>query len=357
MYEILVQQNNEVIKRVSLNEEGKKPVIGILLGDSAGIGPELVAKAANQGILTADCYPVIIGDMRVLKMGMKAAASEFAAYAIDSIKEADWNKGIPVLDQKNQNPDLITLGKADPYCGKAVFDMIALAVELSKTGEIDGFCYAPFNKEAIKLAGYNYESEHEIFVEFLNWTGISGEMNVSGKLWTSRTTSHIPVSEISRNITIKSVTGGVRLADQTLKRSGIENPRIAIAALNPHSGEHGLCGDEEVRVIIPAAEICSKEGINVKGVFPADTVFIKAFNGEFDAVVTMYHDQGQIALKLLKFDSAVTVGAGLPVPMTTPAHGTAYDIAGRGIAKIDSFRHALALSVNMARYDMGLVTR
>ncbi|HEY5585842.1 MAG TPA: 4-hydroxythreonine-4-phosphate dehydrogenase PdxA [Ruminiclostridium sp.] len=336
---------------MDIKGRNEKPVIGILLGDATGIGPELVAKVAAKGVLTADCFPVIIGDMRVLRMGVKTAGVDIKTYTIDNIDNADWSLGIPVLDQKDQNPDKITIGKASAYCGKAVGEMIITTINLYKLGKIDGFCYAPFNKEAIKLAGFKYESEHEFFADCFKFAGLSGEMNVSGKLWTSRTTSHIPVKEISNNLTVKSVMGAIKLANQTLKRSGIGEPRIGVAALNPHAGENGLCGDEEVNIIIPASEKCRQEGINVLGVFPADTIFIKAFKGEFDAVVTMYHDQGQIALKLNQFDHAVTVAAGLPAPMTTPAHGTAFDIVGKGIARTGAYEHALNMAISMARYD------
>ncbi len=333
-----------------------KPIIGILLGDASGIGPEIVAKATAKGILSAHCYPLIIGDQRVLGQGMAVSGVHFEYHAIDDIKDMKWDKGIPVLDQKNQDPAEIIIGKVNPYCGKAVGEMVEIAIGLYQAGKIDGICYAPFNKAAMRTGGYDYESEHDLFVHCFHWTGFSGELNVVNQLWTSRVTSHIPINQVSSHLSAKGIVAAIQLLNQTIKRSGKSHPRIALAALNPHGGENGLCGREEIEMILPAAEEARQLGIGVRGVYPADTIFIKAFKGEYDGVVTMFHDQGQIALKLMEFDQAVTVAGGLPAPITTPAHGTAFDIAGKGLARISSFEAALELVCKMADHDKGLVS-
>jgi 4-phospho-D-threonate 3-dehydrogenase / 4-phospho-D-erythronate 3-dehydrogenase len=329
-----------------------KPILGILLGDAAGVGPEIVAKVAAKGVLSEHCYPVIIGDLRVLKLAMKIAQVDFPLDVIDDIACADWNKGIPVLDQKNLDPENITLGQVSPLCGKASGDMLVTAVNLYKEGKIHGFCFAPLNKGALKKAGFNYESEHYLFAHLFNWTEPFGEINVLDNLWTSRVTSHIPVKDISNKLTVETILRAMKLVGRTLKRAGKENARIAVAALNPHAGENGLCGREELDVILPAMEEAKQLGINAVGPYPSDILFIKAFEGEFDAVVTMYHDQGQIAMKLKGFEQGITIAGGLPAAIVTASHGTAYDIAGKGIAKTAAFENAVKMAARIALSDI-----
>jgi 4-hydroxythreonine-4-phosphate dehydrogenase len=329
-----------------------KPILGILLGDAAGVGPEIVAKVAAKGVLNEHCYPVIIGDLRVLKLAMKIAQVDFPLDVIDDIACADWNKGIPVMDQKNLNPEEITLGEVSPLCGKASGDMLVTAVNLYKEGKIHGFCFAPLNKGALKKAGFNYESEHYLFAHLFNWTEPFGEINVLNDLWTSRVTSHIPVKDISNKLTVETILRAMKLVGRTLKRAGKEDARIAVAALNPHAGENGLCGREELDVIMPAMEEAKNLGINAVGPYPSDILFIKAFEGEFDAVVTMYHDQGQIAMKLKGFEQGITIAGGLPAAIVTASHGTAYDIAGKGIAKTQAFENAVKMAARIALSDI-----
>ena len=329
----------------------KPPVIGVLLGDAAGIGPEIVAKAAQSGVLTNGATPLIIGDERILRMGMEQARVHFDYAAVKSINGQAPSERISLLEMNSLAGCDISVGAVNPACGRAVAEMIRCSAALFKEGKLDGVCFAPFNKAAIKLAGNNVESELDLFSEALSWTGMKGEMNVVENLWTSRVTGHIPLSKVSRHLTVDAVGKAIRMAHETMVRAGNPAPRIALCALNPHAGESGLCGREEIEVIAPAAETAAKEGICITGIFPADTIFISAFKGSCDAVVTMYHDQGQIALKLKDFQNAVTVEAGLPMPITTPAHGTAYDIAGKGIATLSAFTKAYAIVTSMARRD------
>jgi 4-phospho-D-threonate 3-dehydrogenase / 4-phospho-D-erythronate 3-dehydrogenase len=328
-----------------------KPVLGILLGDAAGVGPEIVAKVAAKGVLSEHCYPVIIGDLRVLRKAMDIAGVNFDYHVIDDIGTADWSRGIPVLDQRNLNPEEIKIGEVSPLCGKASGDMLVTAVNLYKEGKLDGFCFAPLNKGALKKAGFNYESEHYLFADLFNWTEPFGEINVLDDLWTSRVTSHIPVKEISNKLSTHTILRAMKLVSRTLKRAGVDNARIAVAALNPHAGENGLCGREELDVILPAMEEAKKLDINAVGPYPSDILFIKAFQGEFNAVVTMYHDQGQIAMKLKGFDQGITIAGGLPAAIVTASHGTAYDIAGKGIAKTAAFENAVKMAARIALSD------
>jgi len=331
-----------------------KPILGILLGDGAGIGPEIIAKVAAKGKLNEYCYPVIIGDLRILRQGMKIAEVDFGHYVIDNINDissADWEKGIPVLDQKNLDPEEINIGELSVKCGKASGDMLVTAVNLYNEGKLDGFCFAPLNKASLKKAGFNYESEHYLFANLFNQTEPFGEINVLDDLWTSRVTSHIPIKDVSNNISVESILKSMRLLNITLKRSGIKNARIAVAALNPHSGENGLCGREELDIILPAMEEAKKIGINALGPYPSDILFIKAFQGEFNAVVTMYHDQGQIAMKLKGFEQGITIAGGFPAAIVTASHGTGYDIVGKGIAKTLAFENAVKMAARIALSD------
>jgi 4-hydroxythreonine-4-phosphate dehydrogenase len=255
------------------------------------------------------------------------------------------------LDQHDLDPAKdFKVGEISIKSGAACVAMIEKGAELYLAGKIDGFCFAPFNKAAMKLSGCAYESEHHLLAHIFGHTGPFGEINVLGNLWTTRTTSHIPIKEVSENLTLASIGRAISLADTSLKRSGIAKPRLALAALNPHAGENGLCGREELDVIMPAIEKARAAGIDAYGPFPSDILFIKAFAGDFDGVVTMYHDQGQIALKLKGFDEGITIAGGLAAPIATCAHGTAYDIAGKGIAKTAALENAVRMTCRMAEH-------
>lgn len=327
-----------------------KPVLGILLGDSAGVGPEIVAKTAASGFLSEYCRPVVIGDNRVLERALKNVGMSAAHYCIDAIADADWEKGIPVLDQKDQNPEDLPMGAPSIECGRAVNHMIKLACRLCLDGEIQGFSFAPFNKSAMIDAGCSFESEHHLMADIFGVKGPFGEINVLDELMTTRTTSHIPIDNVSAHLTVDSILRAITLSYETVKNSGIETPRLGVAALNPHAGENGRCGREEIEVIAPAIQKANELGIQAEGPYPADILFIKAFQGDFDSVITMYHDQGQIALKLKGFDQGVTVAGGQPYPIATCAHGTAYDIAGKGIASTSAFENAVKITAKMAHH-------
>lgn len=325
-----------------------KPILGIILGDAAGVGPEIISKLAATGFYKEYCRPVILGDVRVLERGAKVCGLNIPVQIISKVEEATWEDGIPVLDQKDLDPEKVEFGKISVDSGKACLNLLELAIDLYKSEEIHGFCFGPLNKAAMIQAGCKLESEHHYMAHLFNHTAPFGEINVLGNLWTTRTTSHIPISKVSDNLSVNTIMRAITLANTTLKNSGIAKPRLGIAALNPHNGEGGKCGREEIDIIAPAVEKAVAEGIDAKGPFPSDILFIKAFNGEFDGVVTMYHDQGQIALKLKGFDQGITIAGGLPAPIVTCAHGTAYDIAGKGIVKTSAFENAVKMASKMA---------
>ncbi|RJQ65778.1 MAG: 4-hydroxythreonine-4-phosphate dehydrogenase PdxA [Desulfobacteraceae bacterium] len=326
-----------------------RPVIAILLGDPTGIGPEIVAKIFATGEIKAWCRPFIIGDGRILEMGKKIAEMDFPIAEIDDPSHADWDGPTPVIDLKHLDPAGITIGQISADAGRATGEMLVHAMRLCKSGQIAGFVFAPYHKAAMEYGGYPMlEKGAGLFSRCLDWHKPIGEMNVVGNLWTSRVTSHIPLKQVSENLSIGRITGAVRLAHATLQRAGFESPRLTVAGLNPHCGEDGLCGTEENEIIRPAVDEARSQGVNVCGPFSADTLFVDAVRGRFDGIITMYHDQGQIALKLMNFETAVTVLAGLPWAITTPAHGTAHDIAGKGIANPEAMRQAVVIASKIA---------
>jgi 4-hydroxythreonine-4-phosphate dehydrogenase len=200
------------------------------------------------------------------------------------------------------------------------------------------------------------EDELRWFAEFLNYTGICGELNVLQDLWTSRVTSHVPLKEVSHLLTSQKVFESIQMISNSLYASGKSSPRLAVCGLNPHNGDNGNYGDEEIKIISPGVELAIKAGIPVDGPFPADTAFVRAIrkDGGYDGVVTMYHDQGQIAMKLMGFEKGVTVHGGLPIPITTPAHGTAYDIAGKNLANPQAMFNAFDLACRMGQHHRQL---
>ncbi|MDR3563599.1 MAG: 4-hydroxythreonine-4-phosphate dehydrogenase PdxA [Negativicutes bacterium] len=325
-----------------------KPVLGITLGEAAGIGPELIAKLCANDRLTQYCQPVLIGDVRVLEAGQKTAKVSFPFQVVDNIDKVVWEGPITIVDLKNLDPATVEVATVNAASGRVTEETLLFGLELLKQKKIDGLVFAPLNKEAMKRGGMKFEDEHRLFAHQLDWNKPFGEINVLDKLWTTRVTSHIPLSEVASKLTTDNILRAVALAHQTLNRAGYEKPRIAVAAINPHAGEGGLCGREEIDVIGPAVKTACSQGLDVVGPFSADTVFINAFAGHYDAVVTMYHDQGQIAMKLMGFQFGVTVAGGLPYAITTPAHGTAFDIAGKGVAKTDATEKAVMIAAKMA---------
>ena len=325
-----------------------KPVLGVLLGNSAGVGPELVAMLAKEDFYKEYCYPVIIGDVRMFEYGMKVVGCNVPYYVISSLDECNWEKGYPVLDLHNQDPARVAFGKATQYCGESDLKQLDTAIDLCREGKIEGFVFGPFHKGAMKMAGMHDESEHTYLANAFGLTTPFCEVNMMDELMTVRTTSHIPISEVSANITEQTLREAIELG-QITGESLRHNPRIAVAALNPHCGEFGLCGREEVDVIAPTIKkVAAETGWNVTGPYSADTLFISALKGDFDVVVTMYHDQGQIALKLVGFQRCITVAGGQPYPIATCAHGTAFDKVGKASVTTDSFERAVRTTARMA---------
>jgi 4-hydroxythreonine-4-phosphate dehydrogenase len=323
------------------------PRVGLLLGDPSGVGPELVAKLLAGDDLDRAVQTIVIGEPRVLARGQEIAKVALDARTSDRLNGAD---GPTVLLRGPEiDPAEAPIGEATAAAGRYVLDAFRQALGFAKTGELQAICFAPCNKQAMHLGGLEFEDELRFFVDVLGHQGYVGEINATGRLATTRVTSHVPLRAVADLITEDAVLGAIRLAHETLRAGGNPHPRIGVAGLNPHAGDGGIFGREEIEVIGPAVERARAQQIAADGPYPSDTVFLRARDGAFDAIVTMYHDQGQIAMKLLGFERGITIAAGLPVPITTPAHGTAFDIAGRGIARVDALREAYRTACRMAR--------
>ena len=321
----------------------KKHRIGLLLGDAAGVGPEIVAKLLTSPELHDKFKVLVIGDARVLESGLSVTGRELKYYCVSGASEIDWDQAeVPVYDLKDLDPARVQVGVGSAYCGASDISMILTACALCAEGTISGFCFAPLNKSNMKLAGMRFASESELMADYFGVHAGYGEVNAIGDLVTVRVTSHIPLKDVSTSLSVENISSTIQFGNMICRQLGKQSPRIAVSGLNPHNGEGGLFGREEIEVIMPAIELMKKEGYDVHGPFPADVVFMRAFDGEYDAVVSMYHDQGQIALKLRGFE-AVTIAGGQPYPIVTPAHGTAFDIAGRGIASTKATEKALDL--------------
>ncbi len=235
-----------------------------------------------------------------------------------------------------------------PEAGRIAGETLAYLIELALASRIEGITFAPLNKAALHAGGWRFNDEHQMFAHLTRHSGFFGEMNVLDNLWMSRVTSHVSLRTALDQITPERIDQALTLADATLRDAGFAEPRIAVAALNPHGGEGGLFGREEIELIAPAVANAAARGIRCRGPFPADTVFLKAFAGDYDGVLTMYHDQGQIATKLKGFNRGVTVTGGLKTVFTTPAHGTAFDIVGKGIASTGALEQAVRLAARLA---------
>jgi len=325
------------------------PVLGFMLGDCTGIGPEQCARVLADRRLADAARLLVIGDRRVLEMGAKDAGVRLAMRAYDEPEKVDWSRDeVPIIDLGNIDPALLGRGKVSPDSGRLTGETLAYMIELALARRIDGVCFGPLNKAALHAGGWKFNDEHQMFAHLTRHAGFFGEMNVLDNLWMSRVTSHVSLRTAIDQVNAQRIDAALTLADATMRGAGFAAPRIAVAALNPHAGENGLFGWEEIEVIRPTVERAAQRGILCKGPFPCDTVFLKAFNGEYDGVLSMYHDQGQIATKMKGFNRGVTVTAGLETVFTTPAHGTAFDIVGQGKATTGALEQAVRLGARLA---------
>ena len=325
------------------------PVLGLMLGDCTGIGPEQCARILTDGGLNDAARLLVIGDVRVLDIGAHDARVNLHWKNYPAPEAVDWSRPeVPVIDLANIDPARIARGQVSAESGRITGETLAHMIELALSVRIDGITFAPLNKGALHAGGWRFNDEHQMFAHLARHTGYFSEMNVLDGLWMSRATSHVALKVALEQLSGERIEEALALADTTMRGAGISEPRIAVAALNPHAGEGGLFGREEIDIIAPAVARAAGRGIRCKGPFAADTVFLKAFAGEYDGVLSMYHDQGQIATKLKGFNRGVTVTAGLETIFTTPAHGTAFDIVGEGKANTGALEQAVRLGARLA---------
>jgi 4-hydroxythreonine-4-phosphate dehydrogenase len=321
-----------------------RPTLAFALGDAAGIGSELAAKMISDQAVRAAARLLVVGDRRQLQQG--------AAQAGLVLDIPDWDAGklqdVALVERRNIDAGSVTTGMSSALTGRAALDNFASALRLSAAGASQATCFTPFNKYSMRLANPSYVDEIGFIQNVLGTTAEGAEFNVLDEFWNARVTSHVPLSAVAGLLTEELVLKRIRLTDDTMRGAGMPRPRIAVAALNPHAGDGGNFGHEDDAIIAPAVKRAAELQINVKGPLPADTVYLRAMRGEFDVVLSMYHDQGQIAMKLIGFDRGVTLVGGFPFWIATPAHGTAYDIAGQGKANPDATRNAILLAARLA---------
>ncbi len=318
------------------------------MGDPAGIGPEVVLKAVAEEEVRAVCRPVIIGDAQLLAHNARTLDLQCGYQIVRRDEEIPAEFTDPIIFHLNNIHGHIEPGIESGTAGQAAAQYIEAAVELCAAGSIDAIATAPINKRALFLGGYGFPG-HTEFLAHLTATEQYAMGFVAANLRVILISTHVPLSEAIRLVTRERFEKTIRLADHELHRWGIERPRIAVAALNPHGAEGGLFGIEEASEILPAVEFCkTHDDINVSGPFSADTVFLRASRGEFDAVVACYHDQAMIPVKCLSFGEAVNVTLGLPFIRTSVDHGTAFDIAGKGIAEHSSMVAAIKLAAELS---------
>lgn len=326
------------------------PVVALTLGDPAGIGAELIARLLSETDATRRANVVLIGDPWLWAWGQQMAGVPVATTPLAPLEQARSrsNTQVPAfvaMDTVQRSE--VTVGQVSAAGGRSVLQVLNRCMDAARAGAVDAICFAPLNKQAMKLGGLKHEDELHHFAEYLGVTGYFCEFNTLDGLWTARVSSHIPLKDAASYLSVERIQQATRLIYRSLQAAGTAQPRVAVAAFNPHGGDGGTCGREEIEIIEPAVRALRAEGLAIDGPFSADTIFLRARDGELDAIVTMYHDQGQIALKLLGFSRGVTVQGGLPLPITTPAHGTAYDIAGQGRANVGATEQAFLIACRM----------
>jgi len=330
-----------------------KPRIALIPGDPSGIGPELLAKLLAEPGLSEEADVLVIGDRHVLELGQQQAGMKNIFKPIDPLK-SEWlsadSGSFAFHSTQTISIDDVRISEATQSSGASVLNTLNVALDFAKDGIVDAVVFAPFNKQAMHFAGLGHDDELHYMATRLKVNNYISELNTFDGMWTSRVTSHIALKDVAERINEHSIGEAVRLIHGVLCKSGIASPKISVAALNPHAGDGGNFGREEIDIIAPAVQSLQAAGLPVDGPWPSDTVFLKAIAKEIDAVVTMYHDQGQIALKLLGFSRGVTVQGGIPFPVTTPAHGTAFDIAGQGKANLGATRAAFDLACKMVSH-------
>ena len=309
------------------------PRIGITLGDPAGIGPEIAVRILSDPEVREVCLPVLVGAREVVAREVAQHCPGTRVVETSLQDGVTWQPGDVLLLPTGSPADLVPYGTVDPAGGRAAVEAVRAAVEATLDGRLDGICTAPLNKESMRRAGFDYDGHTEMLAEQLRVAHVS---------------THTALADVPAKMTPERLTAVVRIAHDALLSIGIAAPRIAVAGLNPHSGENGLFGTEEQVVMVPTIAALCADGLDVRGPVSPDAVFLEAMSGRYDLVVVAYHDQGHIPVKLIERDVAVNVTGGLPIIRTSVDHGTAFDLAGRGVASTVNMGSALRLAARMA---------
>ena len=321
--------------------DNRKPIIAITMGDPCGIGPEVIAKALASGEVYSVCRPVVVGSSWSMKQ-----AVELIGVPI-KVREVESPELVDVVDTLNLSPKDVTVGKISPACGKASMEWVSWAAEFALAGHVDALATAPVNKEAASLAGYSSIGHMELLQEITGAEEVA-TMLLTGRLRVVHLTTHRSLRRACDYVTKERILSMLELTHDSFGRWGMSSPRIGVAALNPHGSDGGLLGNEEAEEIAPAVEEAREKGIDAYGPVPADILFHKAIQGAYDVTLAMFHDQGHIPVKVHGFEKSITANLGLPFVRTSVDHGTAFDIAGKGIANHESMVEAIKLAVALS---------
>lgn len=336
------------------------PRIALTLGDVAGIGPEVVARACSTAEGVGWCVPVVVGHPEVLRQALRLVGSPLPVVEVADCRSAaavPYPQALACWNPSSIAAQEIPRGRNDARAGRAAYDYLVGAARAARAGEVQAITTAPLSKAALHLAGLDYPGHTEILAEFCGVSDFAMMLHIPARaedrhpygLSVVHVTLHTSLRSVPDLLTTAGVSEKIALVSRFTQALGCARPRVGVCALNPHAGENGLFGDEEARIIVPAVEAQRAAGVQVSGPWPADTLLQRAVGGEFDAVVAMYHDQGHIALKLLGFQNAVNVTLGLPLVRTSPSHGTAFDIAGQGEADPAAMLTAMQVAAKLSR--------
>ena len=329
--------------------DDRKPAIAITMGDPCGIGPEVVVKALADPAVYSSCRPVVVGNGHAIKQAVGLTGVGLKINQPTDLSQAGLDPGvIDLVDTGNLNPEDITVGEINPVCGKAAMEWVTKAGELALAGEVDGLATAPLNKEAASLAGYKSIGHMELLQE-LSGAETVATMLMAKNLRVVHLTTHRSLRVACDYVKKDRILEYLKLTHDSFVKWGFTNPSIAAAALNPHGSDGGLLGDEEAQEIAPAVAAAREQGINAIGPVPADAVFHQAVENRYDVVLAMYHDQGHIPVKVYGFEESITANLGLPFVRTSVDHGTAFDIAGKGVASQTSMLESIRLAVALAK--------
>ena len=332
-----------------------RPVIAITMGDSCGIGPEVIVKALAEPAVHDLCKPIVVGSLPALEAAIELTGASLTPQSIDSPDDAEYGpSSINIIDPQNLDAEEITVGRISPPCGRAAMEWVTAAAHLALDGSVKAIATAPVNKEAASLAGYKAIGHMELLQEITGTASVA-TMLISGNLRVVHLTTHRSLRVACDYVTHERVLGMLELTNRSFRQWGFPAPRIAAAALNPHASDGGLLGDEEAVAIAPAVRDAQQRGIRAQGPIPADIVFHQAIRGDYDVVLAMYHDQGHIPIKVHGFEQSVSVNLGLPFVRASVDHGTAFDIAGQGVADHTSMVETIRLA-SLLSTGRGLVS-